>query len=389
MAANDDYVNSEGLNVKRKEHASEKKNPPTHTGTGSGSSITTTSTSKKAQHNTTTGTHEGGHGDNGENRQNCQGNTPKRPQHSYLLDSVAQVMIDTSKLQKKDETVATTKLNKSKHETNVLIGRRTPTRVSMFPANGDDDDDDDDDNDNDESVDSDKDDDPILNMIQTSNGRFIQKQEILVIGTSTSVNIGTTMQSGNPSKSKTKDPNRFLADLDARLSKRPTCEYQDEESQCPQQRQGQGQQSSQQQSPQGNLLQSFANTTHKMAWLRNVTTQDIQQSVSQLIPGMRHQPPATSSNVQYKPLQSSKTDPEYDSEDDDDEKVKIVQSSALIGDHENAELMKIRQKMNLDLLTMGLDIVEKNRYYVSIAVTFCVMLFGYILTKNKAADGAI
>jgi hypothetical protein len=80
--------------------------------------------------------------------------------------------------------------------------------------------------------------------------------------------------------------------------------------------------------------------------------------------------------------------PEPDSEDDE-EKVHTVQSSALIGDHENAELMKIRQKMDMDLLTMGLEIVEKNRHYLWIVVTFCIMMFGYMLTKNRTVDGAI
>lgn len=127
-----------------------------------------------------------------------------------------------------------------------------------------------------------------------------------------------------------------------------------------------------------------------MDWLRNVTQQDIQQSVSQLIPGIGKQNvnQSATTGTELVPLQN-----QYDSEDDDDnddkEKVHVVQSSALIGDRENAELMKIRQRMNMDFITLGLDIVDKNRNFLWIVVTFFVMMFGYIMTKNKTDDGSI
>lgn len=372
MAANDEYVNSEGLNVKRREHPSEKMKKPIRRG-----SITARNEQQKTivDRNREDG-HGHGHGNEGNNRQHRYEHEPtsNRPQHSYLLDSVAQVMIETSKPKRKEELFVATSLHKANPPSSdkEMVGSQTPTRVSMFPVNNDDDDDD--------SVDSsDQGDDPILNMIQCSNGRFTRNQE-------TKVPSVSAMQPGSSSKSKSKDPNRFLDDLDARLSQRPTSEYNQDEEFQQDQKQDQGQKR-QEQSPQGNLMQAFVNTNNKIDWLRSVTTQDIQQSVSQLIPGMKQHQSHTSS-AQYESLQISKQDQEYDSEDDE-EKVHTVQSSALIGDHENAELMKIRQKMDMDLLTMGLEIVEKNRHYLWIVVTFCIMMFGYMLTKNRTVDGAI
>jgi hypothetical protein len=45
--------------------------------------------------------------------------------------------------------------------------------------------------------------------------------------------------------------------------------------------------------------------------------------------------------------------------------------------------------MNMDFITLGLDIVDKNRNFLWIVVTFFVMMFGYIMTKNKTDDGSI
>jgi hypothetical protein len=413
MAADDCYVHSEGLNVKRKEHPSEKQNT-----IAKGKAIATATTTPKRMSTSpkknATSMKVKDHSIN-----NRVGNhvrdAPNRPQHSYLLDSVAQVMTESqahTPLKKLGEnlnalnsaplnTTSTTTSNTTTTTTTTtrasVSGRpvynQTPTRPSIF---GDDDD---------GSIDSDEGDDPILNFIQSSGkhgrGRGLGNGQEIYSG-----------QSGSPSKSKSmpksKDPNRFLADLDARISKdnhnrQEECEC-DEESQYPPHQQSQSQSQSQSESQQQqhnqsqnqgqppiNLLKSFVNTSNKMDWLRNVTQQDIQQSVSQLIPGIGKQNvnQSATTGTELVPLQN-----QYDSEDDDDnnddkEKVHVVQSSALIGDRENAELMKIRQRMNMDFITLGLDIVDKNRNFLWIVVTFFVMMFGYIMTKNKTDDGSI
>lgn len=448
MAADDCYVNSEGLNVKRKEHPSEKQNTNAKVTSTTARARMKTATMKNTTSmkvndhsiNNRVDNHERDQGENEEKHRylhtnddhgnrNRNGNkntstfTPNRPQHSYLLDSVAQVMTESqahTPLKKQGDnlialnspplnTTSTTTTTATATPTPTTrasvsggpVYNQTPMRPSIF---GDDDD---------GSVDSDDGNDPILNFIQSSG----KHGSGLGLGLGRGLGSGRETysgQSGSPSKSKptpkSKDPNRFLADLDARISKdnhnlQEECEC-DEESQYPphQQSQSQSQQQSQSQSqsqqqqhnqsqgqgqPPINLLKSFVNTSNKMDWLRNVTQQDIQQSVSQFIPGIGKQNvnQSATTGAELVPLQN-----QYDSEDDDnddEEKVHVVQSSALIGDRENAELMKIRQKMNMDFITLGLDIVDKNRNYLWIVVTFFVMMFGYMMTKNKTDDGSI
>ena len=444
MAADDCYVNSEGLNVKRKEHPSEKQklkakakatsttnarihtntNTNTNTGTGTATKKNTTSMNSNVNDhsiaiNNRVDNHERDQGGVGENN---------KPQHSYLLDSVTQVMTESqtlpmtqarararTPLKKQGDngninalnsallnttststTTTTTPTSRGSVSGSGPVYTQTPTRMRTRPSIFGDDD---------GSVDSDEGNDPILNFIQSSgkHGRGLDSGLDSGLGLGSGGRDTYSGQSTSPSKSKprpkSRDPNRFLADLDARIFKdnqhqnrQEECEC-DEESQQLQERQqhnqGQGQGQGQGQPPV-NLLKSFVNTSNKMDWLRNVTQQDIQQSVSQLIPGIGKQnvDQSATTGAELEPLQNQH-DSEDDDDDDDEEKVHVVQSSALIGDRENAELMKIRQKMNMDFITLGLDIVDKNRNYLWIVVTFFVMMFGYMLTKNKTNDGSI
>jgi len=328
MAATDDYINSEGLNVKRKDHPTEKKSKT------------------KQERTTTTQQQQLGTATESNIRKQGQGTTAnieaKLPQSKYMRDSVAQVI---------NEKSIEDKATKSPTRTNLpMIVMPTPTR--MLPND-------------DKSIDSDEGNDPIMSMIGNERNRSQTIENM-------------TVSIKDPPR---KDPNRFLDDLEARVSKNVDSNDDIESPTSAQNTQHPPHSQTQPQQPL-NLLQSFTDTPNKMDWLRSVTPQSIQKSMSQIIPGMKRNPSPISKSERQPLRQSNQSKDDLD----DEERVNLVQSSALIGDHENAELMRIRQRMNMDFITMALDILDKNRHYSLIVVTFFVTAFGYFLTRNKTDD---
>jgi hypothetical protein len=192
-------------------------------------------------------------------------------------------------------------------------------------------------------------------------------------GKDATINTNTntsSMQIGTPSKSKTKkDPNRFMADLDARISKTPTrnkvpipntTDVSNPLAQV------------------STAFQSFSSSPDKMNWLKQVAPKNIQDTMLPFkIPGIG---PDHLSEKECEPLH--RRNPEDDDENDE-EKVIVTNSTNIMGDQESAELMRIRSRMNQDVFSVGMDLLEKNRYYVWVVVTFFVMILGYLMTKKQ------
>ena len=185
---------------------------------------------------------------------------------------------------------------------------------------------------------------------------------------------------------KKKDPNRFLADLDARLKMTESTETNhnatnEDDANChPTDVESQPQQPLQ-------LLQSFVKSPKKMDWIREVAPQKIQESVSKIKHEIQKSASKSSDrDVELQPLNKGSCEDDFS---DDEERVNKVRSSALIGARENEELMRIRQKMNADVITTALEILEKNRHYLMIAVTFIFSIWFYFRQGSNATEEEI
>lgn len=320
MAANDEYVNSEGLNVKRKEHPTEKKRQ---------------AAGKENQEKRIPCSSQQSHITGNRSRDSSQ--------NTYMLDSVARVISDTS------VTVPTSS----------QIDRRvqmTPTRQKPKSVN--------------------------IKDIYESDDESVNSREESFPSTMNRNYPDRNTSKGMPSSAKkSKDPNRFMADLDARL-KHDAHPENDIESQNTVQ---QSRQETQTWSSSQHGEQQPSNLFQKMDWLRDMTPHKIQQSLSQIIPGIQQTVPSTS-NIEHQPLCR------VDSKDDfgdDKERVHKVQSSALIGDNENEELMRIRQKMNAGVIATAMDLLEKNRHYLLIVVTFILSTWFYFGSRNNATEDEV
>ncbi|GFH57891.1 predicted protein [Chaetoceros tenuissimus] len=320
MAANDEYVHTEGLNVKKRPHPTERQ--------------------RKTQSQ--------------ESKQKNGKNDSDKKQNHYLLDSVAELMAEKSSRQAMEQEklqVQETRKQFLDKEAN----RKQEQRHSLHTMNHDDDDD--------NSVFSNEGDDPILNMM---NGKDAT--------TNTNTTTFSSMQIGTPSKTK-KDPNRFMADLDARISKPPTRNH---ELSIP----NTNTDVSNPLAQVSTAFQSFSTSPNKMDWLKQVAPKNIHDTMLPFkIPGIG---PDNLNEKECEPLH--RRHPEEDDENDE-EKVIVTNSTNIMGDQESAELMRIRSRMNQDIFSVGMDLLEKNRYYVWVVVTFFVMILGYLMTKNKTDDG--
>lgn len=298
MAANDEYVNSEGLNVKRKEHPTERRLKPV-----------------ACEHQERGGT----------------------SQNSYMLDSVAQIVsAKQAPIKKVVEMTPPRPRQKIVHINDIFES-------------------------DEESVAShDRDDGGRMKSVRSEVRGMMQKEN-------------------STPKKKSKDPNRFMSDLDARLTKIESVTTMDVESQermdHPQQKKSTGTGSASQYGEHQplNLLQSFVNKPKNMDWIRDMTPKKLQESVSQIIPGLKQNVSATASN-ERQPLCEINDDDDYD---DDGNKVSNVQSSAIIGDSESEELKRIRQKMNAGAFDSILNVLDKNRHYLLVSITFLITIWFY------------
>lgn len=186
---------------------------------------------------------------------------------------------------------------------------------------------------------------------------------------------------------KKKDVNRFLSDLDARLrvddesfstSKDDTTQqYQKEQSDS---------------FEPLNIIGSFAESEDKLNWFQNIASPRLQQAWK----SMKSATNNGRSNNNSKEMKQLAVDQsnarDRIGEEDSDEEI-IVSSNLTLGNEEAAELERIRQRMNsgnplLGSLYMVMDLIDHNKHYLGVFVTFVVTTFGYFLTR-KADDGII
>ena len=359
MAENDEYVNSEGLNVKRSSPGKKKHTDaiPTSKNNRTGMSF------GHEMNNDTTASVAGSGAGKGESQNN-----------GYLLDSVAQVMAETNKTNRilpsgsaRPGSIVMREVQKKPVEP-----KSKPKQKYMAY------------NDDDSLQSSDEENDPIMNMIQQSRSTSSSSTRTPQMEERTLTTPETPKSSPKP-KTK-KDPNRFMSDLDARIStplrpSYPTHSEHNFESQTTQ-KEGQGQRSP---APL-HIFQSFNRTDNKLDWIRkNITPQKIKELVPISVPGMKKS--ASDIEEQY-PLTGPNSKNSFENDDcEDEDRVTEVQSSAIIGDSENEELMRIRQRMNGNGFSMALDMMEKHAYYLWIAVPFLVTTLGYLWTRNRTDDG--
>ena len=297
------------------------------------------------------------------------------------------------------------------------------------------------DDDDDDSVDSfDPENDPLLQMAKTRRTYSQQKQQHqqrFSLSVETQMNMqGNDNGNGSRSHSKSKtspvnndsfaitpqesknrkDPNRFMADLDARLSSPTDTNSTAVQSQSQKPDNGssslnqntssqlQQKQQQQQQQTDSNLLQSFTKSDNKMNWLRNVASPKIQQSftnVMKQVPG--------SDKIGFKKITYEQLNGDVEMNDSNPngnntnvnakriikttngDNIHVISSSTLaLGDAENAELQRLNELMNhsknSNILTVGLDWIVKNRYYLFILLTFFLTTFGYFYTRKKTDE---
>mmetsp|Transcript_16014 Transcript_16014/g.24002 ORF Transcript_16014/g.24002 Transcript_16014/m.24002 type:complete len:313 (-) Transcript_16014:26-964(-) len=303
MAANDDYINSQGLNVKRNHNDfKEKKSTDVSMGCSRG----------KALGNLT---EERGH--------NVEKHTN---QNNYaLLDSVAEVMKGSQeKIEKKARSGMS---NNGNIETNTKL------------ASSQDDD----------SIDSDEENDPIMRMIGGQRRQVLpleRKRDFIDLQAQS---LQDDLAVDHLVDLPRKDPNRFIADLDERISR------SDHFNGCKGVTGTDDVETSAMKPIRFDIVDMFGQTSNKMQWLREATG-------------------FTTKNAHI--LIPTKEE-ETSNEGDEEAQTFQVQSSTLLGNDENAnaELERIRKRMNTTAVTYLLrefTISLGSCLYLGIFVTFCL-----------------
>ncbi len=247
----------------------------------------------------------------------------------------------------------------------------------------------------DDSIDSfDPDKDPLLQMAYKSSEKVHQRPS-------------DRGHCENQKNKNQKDPNRFMADLDARLSSPneppPSISTTDSAKDdkivdtnslvTPTNRQ---QQQQQQQQSGATLFESFSSSANKMKWLRNVASPKIQESLNNV---MKQVPGGIGSKYEEVNRNDENNDIEMGTttnpkkkviKTQNGENIHVVSSSSLaLGDAENAELERLNQLMNKsnnNVIMNFLRHIEKNRYYLFIVLTFILTTFGYLYTRKKTDE---
>lgn len=307
MAANDEYLSSQGLNVKRNHNDFKEKK-------GIGVS---TGSSKRKELDNPSGNHTK------ERMHDLEQVSSKSNQNEYaLLDSVAEVMKGSQdKIEKK---------YRSGMSNNGTIEMRTKLEILQ----------------DDHSIDSDEENDPIMRMIggkQRQISHLERKRDFIDVQAQSMQDDLPVDQISVPLR---KDPNRFMSDLDERVSK------SNDFNGCKGIAAPIDIELSATKPNRFDAIDMFGKTSNRIQWLREVTGFTV-KNTHDLIPTA-----------------------EYETNEDLDEEAQNlqVQSSALLGNDENAnaELQRISKRMNTTAVTYLLGELDRNRQYFGIFVTFCL-----------------
>jgi len=159
-----------------------------------------------------------------------------------------------------------------------------------------------------------------------------------------------------------KDPNRFFANLDAHLSS-------DYKSPVPSSK-----------PPAPNLLDSFVKQGQSIDWLRNVVSPKIQQSIAKLV----SDEPIGDENDE---LLFNKQNDRRSFDFNEDERINTLASSAIsFGKDESMELERLEQKMKKSYMQVTFDALFGNRYLVYIFLPFLLTSLAYFMTRKKTDD---
>jgi len=160
-----------------------------------------------------------------------------------------------------------------------------------------------------------------------------------------------------------KDPNRFFADLDAHLSSDYKIPLTNTTSP----------------SPTPNLLGSFVKQGQSIDWLRNVVSPRIQLSIAKLV----SDEPLGDENDE---LLLNKKNDSGSFDVNDDERIDILESSAIFGEDESIELERLEQMMKKSYMRKTIDALFGNRYIVYIFLPFLLTSLAYFMTRKKTDD---
>jgi len=185
-----------------------------------------------------------------------------------------------------------------------------------------------------------------------------------------------------------KDPNRFLKELDARISK-PLVDVDAVSCNSPplSRNQKEDDKSIQMQGLDFFKKTLVPSTSHSFHWLGR----NLQNSLSQYIPHSSVQGPIISDSLQQpkQQQQQKKTSSCFNGKTSKEDMVTLIQSDAILGDDDNEELLRIRQRMNVDVISVALDMFYKNRQYVGVLVTFVIMTVGYFWFTRRKLGAAV
>jgi len=160
-----------------------------------------------------------------------------------------------------------------------------------------------------------------------------------------------------------KDPNRFFANLDAHLSS-------DYKSPVP----------STTTPPASNLLDSFVKQGQSIDWLRNVVSPKIQRSIAKLV---SDEPIGDDIDEFLLNKQNDRTSLDFN----EDERINTLASSAIsFGKDESMELERLEQKMKKSYMQATIDALFGNRYLVYIFLPFVLTSLAYFMTRKKTDD---
>jgi hypothetical protein len=269
----------------------------------------------------------------------------------------------------------------------------------------------------DDSVESfDKEYDPILQMVKSKKSDVHLPSIARNIHTSNKMSLDQSLNNNSNNGSK-KDPNRFMADLDARIAtpdsslnqisssiqvdyncnaeemvKSTTNENTDNNNN------NNSTIRNDRSEPYNTYFQSFTNADDKLHWLRNVASPKIQKSLNNAIKQVPGGNNFGFHNSSYNSIHPNKEDNDIEMmtktkqniRTANGESIDVISSSSLaFGDAENAELQRLNRLMkasNTNPLIIGLELLEKNRYYLFIFVTFLVTIFVYFYIKKKTDE---
>lgn len=211
-------------------------------------------------------------------------------------------------------------------------------------------------------------DDPILSMIHKKPFNLESRHNMQKLIHEPNPVVGPPMETEGPRR---KNPNRFMTDLDERLSReeedRPTSRVQQHQP-------------------------LSGGSTEQTRWnlFQSVTSSPVGQYFSQQMGQIdRSEKDQKQLNGPLVPRRNDGVTKDYENDDDNDEsKIQLIVSSSVLGAEETAELerMRIATQHTTDPLTMVLHMLKQNPHNAFIIVTLVLGFAAYFYSRNRGSE---